>query len=334
MINNTEILEYTLKNQLGMVVKVINYGGTITEISVPDRKGKLGNVILGFDSLEDYRDENNPYLGCFIGRYANRIGSASFKIDGHEYHLTQNNNGSTLHGGNEGFHRKIWTVEILSDSSLMLRYDSPHGDEGFPGILTTQILMTLGSDNSIRMDYQATTDAPTPVNLTNHIYFNLSHGYSPTILEHKLTIAADSITTVDDLLIPTGDYTPVTNTPFDFTKPKNIGLELQQVSGGYDHNFVLNKKSNELLLAATVADPTSGRKLELFTTEPGLQFYSGNFLDGSLTGKSRTAYVKHSGFCLEPQHFPDSPNKPHFPNTILKPGETYRQTSVFRFSVE
>lgn len=334
MIDTKEISQYTLRNSGGMVVKVLNYGATITEILVPDKSGNIGNVVLGFDSLEGYKQENNPYIGSVIGRFANRIGKARFKIKGVEYLLTVNNNGNTLHGGREGFHRKIWNVKVLSDSSIMLDYISPDGEEGFPGNLKTEIKMTLGSDNSVKLEYNATTDKPTPVSFTNHTYFNLSYGNSPTILDHELMIAADYITPVDSLLIPTGELAAVVNTPFDFNSSKRIGKELNRVQGGYDHNFVLNKKPNQLSLAAVLYDQSSGRKLELLTTEPGLQFYSGNFLDGKLTGKGGVVYNKHAGLCLESQHFPDSPNQPSFPNTILVPGETYKQTSMFKFSVQ
>jgi aldose 1-epimerase len=334
MINGSEILQYTLQNKTGMIVKVLNYGGTITDILVPDKTGAIGNVVLGFDSLEGYRQANNPYIGPFIGRYANRIGKGAFKIDDEGYQLTVNNNGNTLHGGADGFHRRIWDVKIISDSSLTMSYLSKDGEEGFPGNLNTDITITVGVDNIVRMDYSATTDKPTPVSLTNHAYFNLSCGKSVDILDHELMLIADHITPVDSLLIPTGQLLPVENTPFNFKITKRIGSEIDSVAGGYDHNFVLSKAENELDLAAVLYDPNSGRKLELFTTEPGVQFYSGNFLDGSLIGKGGVVYSKHAGLCLEPQHFPDSPNQPSFPNTILQPGQTYRQTSIFKFSVE
>lgn len=334
MINNSEILQYTLRNNAGMIVKVLNYGGTITEIIVPDKNGDAGNVVLGFDSLEGYLREDNPYIGTVIGRYANRIAKASFKIDGKEYKLPANNDGNTLHGGNEGFHKKIWNVKVISDSSLVMEYESPDGEEGFPGNLKTTITMTVGSDNSLKIDYNATTDKATPVCLTYHPYFNLSSGSSATILDHELMIAADSITVSDSTSIPTGKLMTVKSTPFDFTVTKRVGNDITNAGFGYDHNFVLNKKGNEFTLAAVLYDPQSGRKLELFTTEPGIQFYTGNYLNSSLSGKGGIPYQKHSGLCLEPQHFPDSPNKPSFPNTVLKPGETYRQTTIFKFSTK
>lgn len=332
-----EILQYTFQNKSGLIVKVINYGCTITDIIVPDKAGIAGNIVLGFDSLEGYMHKENPYIGPIIGRYANRIGKAAFKIGNQEYKLSANNNANTLHGGNEGFNRKVWDVKILSDSSLMMRYVSDDGEEGFPGNLQLEVTMTLSSDNSIRIDYNAITDKPTPVSFTNHAYFNLSYGNSPTILDHELMIDADYITPVDDSMIPTGELRLVKGTPFDFKNSKRIGLELDQVlgaaPGGYDHNFVLNKKEKELSVAAVVLDPRSGRKLELLTTEPGVQFYTSNFMDGSLIGKGGAVYQKHAGLCLEPQYFPDSPNQQSFPNTILLPGQTYKQTSIFKFSV-
>jgi len=337
-ISGKEILQYTLQNKSGLVLKVINYGCTITDILVPDKAGNVGNVVLGFDSLEGYLQKENPYIGPIIGRYANRIQKAVFKIGNQEYKLGANNNGNTLHGGLEGFNRKVWEVKSFSDSSITMRYHSPDGEEGFPGNVQLEVVMSIGADNSVRLEYSATTDKPTPVSFTNHSYFNLSYGNGATILDHELMIMANSITPVDSLLIPTGELTSVKNTSFDFTTSKKIGAELEQVPGGapggYDHNFVLNKNEDELALAAVLYDPHSGRKLELLTTEPGVQFYSGNFMDGSITGKDGIVYVKHAGLCLEPQHFPDSPNQPSFPNTILQPGQRYKQTSIFRFSVQ
>lgn len=335
-INGKEVLQYTLQNKSGMIVKVINYGCTITDIIVPDKDGNFENVLLGFDSLEGHLQKQNPYMGTIIGRYANRIGKASFKIGAQEYKLSANNDANMLHGGAIGFNQKIWDAKIISNNSVLMSYTSPDGEEGFPGNLKVEFTLTLGSDNSIRLDYNATTDKPTPVNLTHHPYFNLSYGKSETILEHELMIASDSITPVDNTLIPTGKLLSVKNTPFDFTAFKRIGLEVNQVPSGppigYDHNYVLKQKKN-LALAAVLHDPQSGRKIELTTTEPGVQFYSGNFLDGSLKGKGGVIYSKHAGLCLEPQYFPDSPNQPSFPNTILQPGETYQQTSIFKFSV-
>jgi aldose 1-epimerase len=332
MVDNIEVLQYSISNPSGMVVKVLNYGGTITDILVPDKAGNLENVVLSFDNLEDYVQEGNPYIGATIGRYANRIAGASFSIDDQEFHLPPNNNGNTLHGGAKGFDRVVWDVEILSDSSLKMSYASPDGDEGFPGNLKAEVVLAVGSDR-ITLEYYATTDKPTPVNLTNHAYFNLSAGKSPTILDHELIISAEKITPVNDLLIPTGQLEQSINTPFDFIEPKRIGEDIENVPGGYDHNYVLLKQGSPPEFAAELYDPVSGRVMQLYTTEPGLQFYSGNFLDGTLKGRGGQAYIKHAGLCLEPQHFPDSPNQPQFPDTILRPGETYRQTSIFKFSI-
>lgn len=337
MMDSTEIIQYTIRNPGGMEVRILNYGGTITDIIVPDRNGSLENVVLGFASLEGYRGKNNPYFGALIGRYANRIGKAAFQIGTERYTLSANNNGNTLHGGLKGFDKVIWKVKSVSDSSLLLTYHSSDGEEGFPGNLDVEVLLTLGHDNTLTFEYKATTDKATPVSLTSHSYFNLSAGKSATIEKHELQILAEKITEVDDLLIPTGQFMEVFETPFNFLERKAIGADLDSVEGGYDHNFVLiEAKGKETGLAGHAAelyDPLSGRVMRLYTTEPGLQFYSGNFLDGTITGKNGQVYVKHAGLCLEPQRFPDSPNQPHFPNTILQPGETYRQTSVLEFSV-
>lgn len=335
MIDTTTIKEYTIRNRAGMQVSVLNYGGTITEINVPDRNGNFENVVLSFPNLTGYLGDNNPYFGALIGRYANRIGKATFQLDGKTYTLPPNNNGNTLHGGDKGFDKVVWDVKIESDSSLRMTYDSPDGEEGFPGNLHVEVVFTLNETNALTLDYSATADQATPVNLTSHAYFNLSAGKSSTILDHELQLFAERITAVNDSLIPTGEFMEVFETPFDFLKAKSIGRDIQNVPGGYDHNFVLFEAKETGLAgpAAILYDPLSGREMKLYTSEPGLQFYSGNFLDGTITGKSGQVYVKHSGLCLEPQHFPDSPNQPHFPNTILKPGETYYQTSRFEFSV-
>jgi aldose 1-epimerase len=334
MIEKTEINQYTIRSASGMVVKVINYGGTITDIIVPDRDGNFENVVLGFDSLSGYLQSSNPYMGATIGRYANRIANAKFAIGDSTFVITANNNGHCLHGGAKGFDKVFWNVEILSDSSLRMTYTSADGEEGFPGQVNVNVLMTLGSDNSLKLEYSATTDKPTPVNLTNHSYFNLSGGKSESILDHILTLHAETFTPSTDDLIPTGEIYPVRGLGFDFTQPKTIGKEIHRIpGGGYDHNYIINQSKDEPKLAAVLYEPLSGRVMELNTTEPGLQFYSGNFLDGTLIGKGGKPYIKHAGLCLEPQHYPDSPNKPEFPNTILNPGETYRQTSIFTFSV-
>ncbi len=330
---NKEIHQYTVQNKAGMIVKVINYGGTITDIIVPDRDKQFANVVLNFASLDGYLQEGNPYFGSTVGRYANRIAGATFSLNGERYQLAPNNFGNSLHGGIRGFDKVFWEVSILSDSSLALRYTSPDGEEGFPGTLTSEVILSLGEDNTLTFTYSATTDKATPVNLTNHSYFNLSGGKDSTILNHELMVNANRITLVNDQLLPTGELLSVLGTPFDFSTSKRIGNDLSKVVGGYDHNFILNKTEKELASAAILYDPSSGRQLELFTTEPGVQFYSGNFLDGTLAHVNGKSYHKHAGLCLEPQHFPDSPNQPTFPNTILHPGETYSQISVFKFSV-
>jgi aldose 1-epimerase len=331
-----DIMQYTLTNAAGMVVKIINYGGTITNIMIPDSSGNFGDVVLGFDSLAGYLKKENPYFGCITGRYANRIAKGKFSIDGKSYQLPINNNGNTLHGGVNGFNRKFWAAQILpGDSSIRLSYESKDGEEGFPGNCNVEVTYSLSQNNELKIEYKATTDKPTAVNITNHSYFNLSAGRDSTILGHEIFINADKYVAVNNQLIPTGELPEVKGTAMDFTVPGKIGTDLEKVAGGYDHTYVLNKKnSNEPELAVAVRDPSSGRYMELFTTEPGVQFYSGNFLDGSLTGKNGMKYVKHGGLALEAQHFPDSPNQPTFPNTILRPGETFSQTTVYRFSVK
>jgi aldose 1-epimerase len=331
-----EITQYTLTNAAGMVVKLINYGGTITNILVPDTSGNMGDVVLGFDSLAGYLDKTNPYFGCITGRYANRIGKGKFSIDGKNYQLPVNNNGNTLHGGINGFNKKFWTGEVLpGDSSVKFTYLSKDGEEGFPGNCNVEVTYMLSQNNELKIEYEATTDKPTAVNITNHSYFNLSAGKDSTILGHEIFINADKYVEVDNDLIPTGQLLAVKGTSMDFTVPASIGIDIAKVAGGYDHTYVLNKKNAaEPELAVAVHDPSSGRYMEVFTTEPGVQFYSGNFLDGSLTGKKGIKYVKHAGLALEAQHFPDSPNQPNFPNTILRPGETFNQTTVYKFSVK
>lgn len=328
------LAQHTIRNRAGMQVSILNYGGTITEILVPDKDENFDNIVLGFSTLEDFRDNNSPYFGALMGRYANRIGNATFRVGDVHYKLQANNNGNTLHGGNKGFDKVLWKVKTVSDNSVKLIYDSPDGEEGFPGNLHVEVLFTVGVENTLTLEYTATTDKATPVNLTSHPYFNLSAGKNPTILDHVLQIQAEQLTEVDSNSIPTGKFLSVSETPFDFRAPKRIGADIMDVAPGYDHNFVLPVVTEPLTQpAAELYDPLSGRVMRLFTTEPGLQFYTANFLDGSITGKNGHVYVKHAGLCLEPQHFPDSPNKPHFPNTILQPGETYHQTSRFEFLV-
>lgn len=333
-VDNKEVLQYTLTNSKGMTVKILNYGGIITDIMVPDRNGTAGDVVLGFDSLSGYQQKGNPFFGALVGRYANRIANAKFSLDGKQYTLAANNNGNSLHGGLKGFDKVVWESK-QAGNTITLTYDSKDGEEGYPGNLHAEVIYSLTDDNELRINYAASTDKSTPVNLTNHTYFNLSAGKSPTIENHEVTIKADKYTIVNDKLIPTGQHPSVIGTPMDFTTPKKVGKELARVKGGYDHNFVLNKTGEGETLAATVYDSASGRYMEVLTTQPGIQFYTGNFLDGKLTGTRNGAiYGKHAGLCLETQHFPDSPNQPSFPTSILKPGETYNQLTIYKFSVK
>jgi aldose 1-epimerase len=333
--NGEAVTEYTLTNANNMQVSILNYGGTVTKILTKDKDGAFGDVILGYDSLSGYLQNGNPYFGCLIGRYGNRIAKATFTLDGKKYNLAANNNGQTLHGGLKGYDKVMWKAEKLAgDSSLKLTYLSKDGEEGYPGNLTIAVVYTLTADDGLKMDYTATTDKATPINLTNHCYFNLSAGKDSTILAHELMLKADKFTEVDNVLIPTGKLPLVKGTPMDFTMPKAIGKEIASVKGGYDHNWVLNKTGATLENIGALYHPASRRLMEVFTTEPGIQFYSGNFLDGTLTNtKAKQKYVLHAGLCLETQHFPDGPNQPSFPNTILKPGETYKHTSLYKFSV-
>lgn len=335
MIGNDTVYQYTITNPSGIQVRLTNYGGTVTQLLVPDRNGKLGDVVLGYDQLDGYRQKDNPYMGCLVGRYANRIANASFVLDGKTYKLAANDHGNSLHGGLKGFDKVIWSaIPQEGDSSILFEYTSKDGEEGYPGNVTVEVMYTLEPDNSLRIVYTANTDHPTPVNLSNHSYFNLSAGSDPTILNHELQIEADLITAVDDQLIPTGEYQEVKGTPMDFTGGRIIGKDIAQVKGGYDHNWVLRRRDINPERVAYLYHQPSGRYMEVYTTEPGLQFYSGNFLDGRLTGKNGQKYVKHAGLCLEAQHFPDSPHQPEFPSTILNTHETYRQITLYKFSVK
>ena len=337
-VDGEKITQYTLTNPSGMIVKILNYGGTVTDIIVPDKDGKMGDVVLGYDSLSGYRQPNNPYFGCLVGRYGNRIANAKFTLDGKEYKLAANNNGNTLHGGVKGFDKRVWKASDIntdSVSSIKFAYDSKDMEEGYPGNLHTEVVYTLTKDNELKIEYTATTDKATPVNLTNHCYFNLSAGTDSTILDHELMLRASQFTPVNDQLIPTGRIDTVKGNAMDFTAAKKIGKDIAQVAGGYDHNWVFQKPENRFDLVASLYHPPSGRYMEVRTTEPGIQFYSGNFLDGTLKNtRGGAKYVKHAGLCLETQHFPDSPNQPSFPNTILKPGETYQQITVYKFSTK
>jgi aldose 1-epimerase len=329
------ITEYTLTNKNGMQVGIINYGGTITKMITPDKNGNMGDVVLGFDSLSGYLQKGNPYFGALIGRYGNRIAHAKFELNGKNYSLVANDHGNSLHGGDKGFDKVVWNAEKKSDSSLQLSYQSKNGEQGYPGNLNVTVVYTLTADNALKINYTATTDQATPINLTNHAYYNLSAGTDSTILNHQLQLNADRYTPVDSVLIPTGEIKSVKGTPFDFTTMKPIGRDIDQVKGGYDHNWILNTSGDGLAKAATLYHPPSGRIMDVYTTEPAIQFYSGNFLDGTLANtKGGTKYVKHAALCLETQHYPDSPNQPNFPNTILKPGETYKQTTVYKFGVK
>lgn len=329
------VTEYTLTNANGMRLSVINYGGTITKLMAPDKDGKFGDVVLGYDSLSGYLQKGNPYFGALIGRYGNRIAHAKFTLDGRTYTLDANDHGNSLHGGYKGYDKVVWSAEKLADSSLKLTYHSKDGEAGYPGNLDVTVVYTLTADNSVRIDYSATTDKATPVNLTNHAYYNLSAGSDSTILDHELQIYASRYNPVDSLLIPTGQIADVKGTPFDFTASKQIGKDIGLVKGGYDHNWVLNRTGSSPEKIATLYHAKSGREMDVYTTEPGLQFYSGNFLDGTLTNtKAGAKYVQHAALCLETQHFPDSPNQPSFPGTILRPGETYHQTTVYHFSTK
>ncbi len=329
-----EVTQYTLTNANGMIVKVLNYGGIITDIITPDKSGAPGNVVLSYDSLSGYLQAGNPYFGTLVGRYANRIANAQFSLDSVTYKLAPNNNGNSLHGGLKGFDKVIWKATPQpGDSSLLLEYRSADGEEGYPGNLDVKVVYTLTADNALQIDYTVTTDKATPINLTNHSYFNLSAGRSHDILGHELQLRASRYTPVNENLIPLGRLDSVAGTAMDFTAPHKIGERISQVQGGYDHNWVL-EEAEGLQEFGMLYDSVSGRVMTVATTEPGVQFYSGNFLDGSLNNtRNNAVYGKHAGMCLETQHFPDAPNQPSFPSAILRPGETYRQTTVYRFAV-
>lgn len=330
----------TLTNAAGMEVEVLNYGGIVKSIRVPDRHGKFADVVLGYDSMEGYAT-NPPYLGALIGRYANRIAKAQFTLDGKTYKLAANNNGNSLHGGLKGFDKAVWHAEPFEkggDTGVVLTHTSPDGEEGYPGTLSLRVTYTLTKSNELMLDYTATTDKPTVVNLTHHDYFNLAGEGSGNVLAHVLMINADRYSPVDANMIPQAKPASVAGTPFDFRKPTPIGARIDaddtqlKYGNGYDHNFIINHKGNDLALAARVEEPKSGRVLEVRTTEPGVQLYTANFLD--TVGKSGHAYKKHDAFCLETQHFPDSPNHPTFPTTTLRPGQTFHSTTVYAFSTK
>ena len=331
---------YTFVNDNGFEVSITNYGGAITSIMVPDRAGKPGDVVLGYETVEEYV-KHPRFMGALIGRYANRIAKGRFSLNGVEYQLAQNNGANHLHGGIKAFHKVLWNAQAdtsANELTLHLTYLSRDGEENYPGNLSARVDYVVNNHNELEIRYAATTDKDTIVNLTNHSYFNLAG--SGSILDHELMINAEAFTPVSEDLIPTGEMHKVEGTPMDFREPQKIGARINQgyeqlsFTGGYDHNFVLNDSESALKVAAGVFDATSGRKLEVLTTQPGLQFYSGNFLDGSLVGKGGVAYQKYSAMCLETQHFPDSPNHPNFPSTVLRADETFKELAVFRFSVD
>lgn len=332
------VYRYTLTNASGMTAKVTTYGAILTDLYVPNKKGRLGNVVLGFDFLHPYL-AGHPYFGSNVGRVGNRIAKGRFTLDGKEYKLATNNGPNTLHGGVRGFDKVVWKAKVVhgAEPSVAFTYLSPDGEEGFPGNLTATITYTVTNKNELRVDYTATTDKPTPVNMAHHSYFNLADPASGDILGHEVTIYADKYTPVDDTMIPTGKIEPVKGTPYDFTTPHKIGERIGEIKGdpgGYDINYVLRSGgSKEPTLAAKVFEPKTSRVMEVLTTEPGLQFYTGNFLDGTLKGRGSVLFKKYAGFCMEAQHFPDSVNHPEFPSTILRPGETYKETTIYKFSV-
>lgn len=342
MPDGTAVDLYTLTNSKGTELKITNYGATITSLKVADKQGNMADVVLGFDSLQGYLQQGVPYFGSIVGRYGNRIANAKFTLDGQTYQLAANDGPNHLHGGTKGYDKVVWEAEEVDSgegASLKLHYLSKDGEEGYPGNLNIDVTYTLTDEDELKIDYKATTDKATIVNLTNHAYFNLSGNLGESILDHKVMINADRFVPVDKTLIPTGELKPVAGTPFDFTSPTALGKRIdaadeQLTRGkGYDHAWVLKGQAGTMNLAATVYEPNSGRFMEVFTTEPGIQLYTGNFLDGSLSGKGST-YKHRTGFCLETEHFPDSPNQPSFPSVVLSPGETYSTQTTYKFSVK
>lgn len=336
--DGTEINEYKIANNNGIEVSVISYGGIITKLLVPDKNGKIEDVVLGYDDLNSYVNDS-PYFGAIIGRYGNRIAKGKFTLDGQEHQVPQNNGLNSLHGGDKGFDKVVWHAKQFHNKNvagIVFTYTSADGEMGYPGTLTCEVTYTLDNDNNLKIDYKATTNKTTVVNLTHHSYFNLSAGKND-ILEHELLLNANKFLPVDSTLIPTGELRVVDNTPFDFRSFKPIGQSIDaenrqlQYGLGYDHCWVVNKSNSTMNLAGTLYDPKSGRKMDVLTTEPGIQFYSGNFLDGSNVGKGGKTYKYRSGLCLETQHFPDSPNQEKFPSTVLKPGEVYRSSTIYKF---
>lgn len=334
-IDGKEVSLYSLVNNHEMMVKITNYGAIVTSMMVPDKEGKLGDVVLGFDSLSGYT-AGHPYFGCIVGRYGNRIANGKFTLNDETYTLARNNGENHLHGGVSGFDKKLWQAESFEEENAVgvrLKYISKDLEEGYPGNLEVIVTYILTNENELKIIYYASTDKACPVNLTHHGYFNLTAG-NENVLGHQVKIIAGKYVAVDEGMIPTGDLPEVGGTEMDFLDFHTIGERINQVNGGYDHSYVLNKKSEELTLGAQVFEPNSGRFMEVYTTEPAIQFYTGNFLDGTLTGKNGIVYDARYGFCLEAQHYPDSPNQPSFPSTILRPGEEYSQHTVYKFSVK
>jgi len=331
-----EVQIFSLTNTQGVELKIINYGGIIVAINVPDRNGKSGDIVLGHDSLEGYLHRSR-YFGALVGRYANRIAHGRFALNEDTYELATNNGPNHLHGGLRGFDKVVWNAGASDNDGLRLTYFSRDGEEGYPGNLSVTVTYSLTDANELRIEYSATTDQDTIINLSNHSYFNLAT--TGTVLDHEVTIQADAFTPIDKTLIPTGELRAVAGTPMDFNAPTKIGARIEaddeqlRNAGGYDHNFVFRAGDEDLRAVAEVHESQTGRVLTVATTQPGMQFYSGNFLNGSIVGKNGRAYIKHSGFCLETQHFPDSPNHPNFPSTVLRPGEQYHHVTIFKFSV-
>ena len=341
-VDGKEVFLYTLRNAHGMEARITNYGGILVSLIVPDKNGKPGDIVLGFDSLAGYL-RTTPYFGAIVGRYANRIGKARFSLNGKEYTLAANDGTNTLHGGLKAFDKVVWTVDETyapAEPSLALTYVSKDGEEGFPGTLKVRVVYTVTDSNALRIEYFATSDAPTVLNLTNHSYFNLADSGRTAVLGHELLLDAGRFTPIDAGLIPTGEMRSVAGTPMDFHTLSQIGARIEakdeqlRLARGYDHNWIIDRTGNGLVRAARVAEPKSGRVMEVWTTEPGIQFYTGNFLDGTITGKNGVVYQRRAALCLETQHFPDSPNRPEFPTTVLNPGETFTSTTGYSFATE